>query len=104
MSLSIDINPEDVNKMVSEAILNSAIGENVKKQIDTYIKELNYSHSSPIKDVIQGTVSCMIRETIESEYKEQLREILKQALDERITIDLMSGIVDSAMEAIRRRY
>lgn len=89
MELNVNIDSEQINKMVSEAILNSLIGEALKEQIKKSISELSTSYNNPIKSVIDRHVKETISNIIQTDYKDTLKSMVKESMTDEVVGDLI---------------
>ena len=96
MDLKIDIKPEHINKMVAEAVLNSAIGEQVEAVVKKNVKELGRGYDNPIDAVVKKHISDLIVSILATEHGEELKKQVKEAVSEKITSEFVSKIVDAA--------
>ena len=59
MELNVNIDPEQINKMVADAVLESALGDAVKKVINEQVKKLSSSYNNPLDSVVQQHIADM---------------------------------------------
>lgn len=96
--MELKINPEDVNKLVADAVLNSAIGEAIKKSIVKEMGNLNRTFDNPIDTVIRNHVSEITRNILIAEYGETIREKMKVILSEKLSDEFISRVCDKAAD------
>lgn len=102
MEIEVNISAEDIEKSITEAVANSAVGESMVKEIQDAIKESltsSYNRDSVIKRLATRQVEGVITDLLLTTYKEQIRS----AVAEQMTHDLVSDLVSSCMENMRRR-
>ena len=95
MDLNININPEQINKMVAEAVLNSAIGDQVKVQVQKNIDELGKSYNNPIDAVIKKHVNDLILKCLMKEHSELLKTKIHEAVSGKITDEFVNKVMDA---------
>lgn len=95
MDFKVDIDPEQINKEVSEAILKSAIGKQLKESIEKEVKNLGGLYNNPMDTVIRGEVNKVIKELIAEKYQDQIRA----EVEKHITDKVVSDITGKAWEA-----
>lgn len=100
MELNINIDPEQINKMVAEAVLNSAIGEQVKVQVQKNVDELGRSYNNPIDDVIKKHVNDLILQCLLQEHAEILKAKIHEALSGKITDEFVNKVMDAGWRNI----
>lgn len=94
--LNIEIKPEDIEKLVKETFINTALGKTIN---DTLGKVLG-GYNSPLEEAIKQIVRKMAIELIEERYKDRVREAVVKAIEARITNELIDATVNTAMERI----
>jgi len=95
MDLNINIDPEQINKMVAEAVLNSAIGEQVKTQVQKNVDELGKSYNNPIDGVIKKHVNDLILQCLMKEHSELLKTKVHEAVSGKITDEFISKVMEA---------
>lgn len=95
-----NIDPEEINKFVSQKILESSIGEALRKEIDTQVSRLATSFDNPMKPVVANAISQVAREYLETpEVKARLKETVQKAL----TDEALDGFISSILAEGYRR-
>ena len=95
MDLNINIDPEQINKMVAEAVLNSAIGDQVKVQVQNNINELGKRHNNPIDAVIKKHINDLIIQCLVKEHAELLKAKVHEAVSGKITDEFVNKVLDA---------
>jgi len=95
MDLNINIDPEQINKMVAEAVLNSAIGEQVKKQVQKNVDELGKSYQNPIDAVIKKHVNDLILKCLISEHADLLKSKIHESVSGKMTDEFINKVMDA---------
>lgn len=93
--IKVELDPQEVNEAVAEAIRNSVLGESIKKMVDDYIKQLTNptSYNNPIKGMLEETIKKLIVEAIQAKVPEFQEEIEKQ-----LSRDMTQRVVTVAIE------
>lgn len=98
MQINVDINPEEVNRQVSAAIINSALGKELKKEIESALNETikgGFYGSSVIKRVVDEQVRIVVRDLVAAtEYHEKIKVIVEKYLAERLTDEIITAALD----------
>ena len=71
--MELKIDPEAVNKLVADAVLNSAIGEAVKKAVEKEIANLNRGYDNPLESVVRNHVAEIVRTVLREEHGEAIK-------------------------------
>ena len=98
--MELKIEPEAVNKLVADAVLNSAIGESVKKAIEKEVANLTRSYDNPLESVIRNHVAEIARTVLREEHGEFIKERIKEALAAKLSDEF----IDSVCEKAASRY
>lgn len=96
INVNVDIKPEDINQMVSSAVLKSALGDAIKKQIDEAIAGLNKSWDNPLKKTVDTFVNNIVHEILVREHKDTIAQIVR----EQITQDTIQKICQKAWDKL----
>lgn len=94
--MSLELNPEDINRFVAEAIIKSALGEAVKKAVDKEIASLSQSYNNPIEQVVRNEVAIIIRDVLRAEHLERLKQKLTEALSAKLSDEFIDRVCDQA--------
>ncbi|MEJ1404715.1 MAG: hypothetical protein RPU73_12740 [Candidatus Sedimenticola sp. (ex Thyasira tokunagai)] len=100
MDLNVNIDPEQINKLVAEAVLNSAIGEQVKAQVQKNVDELGKSYNNPIDAVIKKHINDLILQCLMAEHAELLKAKVHEALSGKITDEFVNKVMDAGWRNI----
>lgn len=96
--MELKIEPEAVNKLVADAVLNSAIGEAVKKAVEKEIANLSQSYNNPLESVIRNHVAEIARTVLREEHGEAIKARLSAALAQRLSDDFIDRVCESAAQ------
>ena len=95
MDLKVNIDSEQINKMVADAVLNSAIGEQIKTQVQKNVDELGRSYNNPIDAVIKKHVNDLILKCLMAEHGESLKAKVHEAISGKITDEFVNKVMDA---------
>lgn len=96
IQLNLGLDPEALNQAVAEMITKSVLGAEMKKHIEAAISNAltsrPYGYSSPtlVESVVRSKMTEMLNELWESEYKEKVRDGLRQQLGRDDVIDKLA--------------
>lgn len=96
--MEINIKPEEIDKYVKDAIINSTVGKIISEKVQKNMQDIiNRSWDNPIDDLIRH----IIRETVETllESPENM-EIIKQAVQEKFTQQHVNEVVSKIVDRI----
>jgi hypothetical protein len=101
--VEINIDPQAVNQLVADAVLKSAVGETLKVAVDNALKGL-MAYNSPIEAEVKRHVAQMVREILEKEHAEPIKERIRVAVAGAITDEMMDKIISKAVAQVNDRY
>ena len=97
MELNVNIDPEQINKMVADAILQSAIGTQVKKIVDEHVAKLSNGYNNPIEGVVRDEINRIVRNVLLTDHNDTLRLKVAEAVTAKMTDEFVSKIVESGL-------
>lgn len=100
----MSLTPEQVNEFIAKAVMDSQIGEVVKKSVDRVIGELNKSYNNPFDAVITQHVHQIIDEQLRVHYRPLLEQGIKDAMTKWASEEVFDKIISAATERLRSRY
>ncbi len=101
MDIKIDISPEAINKAVSDAVLQSAIGKELHAGIESAIKSLDGrggTYQTAIRKAIEGEMLRIIRDTIRNEHAEMIAAKMREFITDEILNDVIKAAWDTMLE------
>ena len=100
-----NINSEDIQKEITQAIVNSAFGEKlttaVKNELDGIISD-RFWHSD--KSIVKRALENEIETIAHNWIRENLKNEIEKAIEKKITKDLIERAVDSMKLSFERNY
>ena len=93
MGIEVNIEPEQINKYISDKIIESAIGEQVKKVVTEQCAKMSESYRNPIEAAIKEVTTTIIHQVILSEFKDQIKSKIKAKIDERLDIIVTDAVM-----------
>ena len=100
----MELTPEQVNSFIANAILESQIGAVVKEAVDRSITDLSRSYNNPFDQVIKNEVASLIQKEVAEQYRPQLEAGIKAAIAKHMTDEVVSKIINAAIEKLGRTY
>ena len=102
MEIKVDVNPEDINKMVSEAILKSAIGDKIKEVIQESVSKLG-NWDSPMKKAIEEVVHKEIIRIVQAEHGEKIKMAIRALITDQLVEEVCKAAWDSFYEKLEKK-
>ena len=97
--MEININSDDVNNHIKEAILQSTVGKTIVISIEKALKELFDGYRSPIKEFVNQHLREMVKEHME---KQDVKPLLIEAIEKHLTPESISFIVSHGLYALQK--
>jgi hypothetical protein len=97
LDVKVDIDAEQVNKMIAEAVLNSVLGKEIKKHIQDYASKINSTYDNPIKDIVKRTVDQIVWDILNADYKEAIRAEITRQLADKMSDEFIEGIAKAGL-------
>lgn len=92
MDIKVDINPEQINQAISEAIIKSAIGEQLEKVIKAEVAKISTSYNNPIEAVVRNHIHEAVRDVVKEQYAEKIKELISAKVTEEFTVELFEKL------------
>lgn len=90
MNVTIQINPKDIDRELSKAILEAGVGQRVRSAIDRFLNEKSGSYGNPFDEGVKEALKQHVRdllasEPFASEIKAKVKErLMGEAVDEYV--------------------
>lgn len=98
MDIKLEINPEDIQKHIIDAIMNSTIGVELHKVIEDKVKGIvsyNYSFKQTLETLVSREIEIIVRNVIQEKYKDTIRGVVEEKVNAEFTKDLIDGLWDA---------
>lgn len=105
--LTVAIDAEQINKYVADAILDSALGANLKQAIDKAVQAITqpagYNSPSTLEKVVSEEVARTLHKALTSEpYESQIAAIVQESLTEEALRRIANTSLTRLFDAIDR--
>jgi len=98
--MSIDIDPEQINKYIADKVLESAIGSALRKVIDTEVEKLIRNYDNPITKVVEQEVRALLVKIMRDEYAGKLKAAIREKLTDELVAKAAVAALDSMLKHI----
>lgn len=98
--MEITIKPEDVDKLVRDAILTAGIGKVITEQVAAALKVNSYSRDGFIENAIKTYIQSVCAEVIRDGYGEQIKAAVTALVQEKVTPVVIEKIATEAVEKL----
>jgi len=100
--ITINVQPEDINNLLAQAVLNSSIG----KQINEAISKLkqDYKTSNIVDEAVKGAVvraANDIAEKIIAEQRPKIEELVRAGVTDKVLENIVGKLINQFMTASR---
>lgn len=95
MEINVNLEPEQINKAVADAIIKSAIGVELDKVIKAQVQSISTSYDSPIKNVVAREIQKAVEDVVRAQYGDFIKSKVAEMVTEQFTEDLFKKMWDS---------
>jgi hypothetical protein len=95
--MNINILPDDIDKLVKESIIKSALGQDIAGAIHNAINEALKSYDSPIKKYTNKIIGEIIQEYLS---KEENRKPVYDSIIKHLTPEAVNKIMDHGIKKL----
>jgi hypothetical protein len=100
MSIEVKVDAEAVNKMVVDAILESAIGATLREVVSKKVAELGKSYNNPIEIAVDREVQLLVSSIVNEKFK----PMIATKVNELMTDEMVSRISQAAWENLVSQF
>lgn len=99
--MEININPQDIDLYVKNAILESTIGKNIKEALDKSLRDLFSGYRNPVQDIVKQELEKLVKNYLSQEH---IKPQIMAAIAKTITPDAIESIVSYGCTKLREYY
>lgn len=88
--MEINLLPNDIDKLIKDTILKSALGKNIQQTIDKAMSDCLDRYDSPVKKMVQEVVESIVKEHFS---KEENRKNIYDAIVKYLTPELIDKMM-----------
>jgi len=99
----MQLTAEQIHEFISKAIIDSQIGDAVRKSIDRVLKDLKSTYDNPIDKVVKQHIERITYELLIEENMPEFKEHIRNALDHYVTEKVVDNIVETAVNKLYER-
>lgn len=92
MDIKVNLEAEDINKEIREAIAKSAIGVELKRAMDKKVKEFSESYRNPLEGIVSDEIVSIVRALVEKEYLPQIKKFIAEKMTDEFVKDLLGKL------------
>ena len=97
--IKVELNGDDVNRAIADAIVKSTLGEVLTKMVNDYVRGLTTSYDNPVKKLIENEVKVIIVGMVH-ERMPQIREAVATQLTAELTDKFVTASVEKMLKSI----
>jgi len=88
MQVDVNLDADTVNKMVTDAILGSVIGDRLREVVTKQVETIGTGYNDPVKLAVEREVQLLVNNIV----NEQFKPMIEAKVRELVTDQLMSDI------------
>jgi hypothetical protein len=96
MGIEVQVDAEAVNKMVTDAILESAIGKTLREVVEKKVADLGRSYNNPIELAVDREVQVLVSSMVNEKFK----PLIAERVNELVTEELVTRIAGAAWDSL----
>ena len=93
--MDFKVDAKDIEKAVVQAVVDSSIGDEIRKAVEDQIKGLT-GYDGAVKKIVASEFAKLLQSLIREDYREQIETIMR----EKLTDEMMSTIFQAAWDAM----
>lgn len=98
----MELTGEQINEFLSKAILESQLGEAVKKAIERNLEDLQKRWDNPFDAVVKSHINQILDKEIMVNFRPALEKRIKESVAQNLTDELIENIFKAGLEKLRR--
>lgn len=98
----IDIDPEAINQLVVQTLLQSSLGEYITKELRTQVEQVCSGYDSAVERAIRRVISDTLLQLMREEFSEQIRAALRAKLSDSIVQEFVDKLYEAHWRYIER--
>lgn len=99
--MEININPQDIDKYVKDAILESTLGKTIKQELDKALKELFSGYRNPVDGIVKDELQKIV---IQYMNQDDMKPLIYEAIAKWVTPEMVSRLVEYGANEFKKRY
>lgn len=100
MGIEVNVDADAVNKMVTDAILESAIGKTLREVVEKKVADLSKSYNNPIELAVDREVQLLVSSIVH----EKFQPIIAARVNELLTEEMVTRIATAAWENLIAQF
>ncbi len=90
--MDIKISPEEINKFIADAILQSSLGPSLDARVKEMVSKLSSSYDNPFDVLIKAHIHNEVGTILTRDYKEYIHSKIKEKLTDKMVDDLIEKL------------
>lgn len=100
MNIDVNVDAAAVNKMVTDAILDSAIGKTLREVVEKKVKDLGQAYNNPIELAVDREVQLLVSSMVNEKFK----PMIATRVNELMTEEMVTRICSAAWENLMTNF
>lgn len=95
--MELKLLPEDIDKLIRETVLKSALGKNIEQVINKAVQDSIDGYNSPIKQLVNEVVRELIKEHLN---KDENKNLITEAIVRKVTPEAIDSILSYGIQKL----
>lgn len=96
--MEINLLPQDIDKLIRDTILKSALGKNIEQVIDKAVKDAVDGYNSPIKQLVHEVVKDLVKDYLA---KDENRKPIEDSICNIVTPSTIETILQVGINKMK---
>lgn len=100
MNIDVKIDADTVNKMVTDAILGSVIGDKLREQVEKQVATIGTGYNDPVKLAVEREVQLLVNSIVNTQFKPLIESKVRELLTDQMVSDIATASWNSLLNQI----
>jgi hypothetical protein len=97
--IKVELNGDDVNRAIADAIVKSVLGDTITKMVNDYVRGLSNSYENPLKKVIEAEVKNQVTILV-TERLPEIRETVAKQLADGVVDKITAAAIEKLLKSV----
>jgi len=103
--MKLEINAEDVERMVRDSILQAGVGKAINEGIQKLLQEdASTYRDGPIRSELRKFLTTTVKKLLETEFKDRLEAATRQAVSAMVTDDMLKTVAEQSVRMMVKSF
>jgi hypothetical protein len=104
VKVDVQIKPDDINRMIVAAVLESRLGEAIKNSADRALQDMNRSWHTSLENICRQEVRALVLQEITKNHQARIVEAVAEQLTGEGVNDIAKELVGKLIVLVENTY